>query len=208
MSPDGHRGCWAVSADRKLYHLGAGVPRRLAPPREDVFSELLCALPDREGGLRLGTSVAGLTRLRPPYFDHYPLGEGEEAACFTVAAEPDGTVWAASKSRLRRWRSGQADQWVLPFASPMNQIFGLLPDGAGGSSSPRIGRACSIGGTEGWKTTPKGPEWPAHGCGCWRAGGMARCGAGSGGDVLARQSGLTGPEPSAMANRRPAVSRP
>ncbi|MBK9140097.1 MAG: ATP-binding protein [Verrucomicrobia bacterium] len=132
MIPDGHGGWWAVSADRKLIHLGSQGPRRLAPPREDVFSELLCALPDREGGLWLGTSVAGLTRLRLRYFEHFAFGEGEEAACFTVTAEPDGTVWAASKTRLLRWRAGQTELLPLPFASPMNQIFCVLPDATGG----------------------------------------------------------------------------
>lgn len=129
MTADGAGGWWAVNTRRQLYHLGARRPVRIAPGRDDVFSEVLCAAEDREGNVWLGTAVAGLTRLRARRLEHFQLGDGEEAACFTVGATAAGVVWAAAKTRLLRWEAGRVESYSLPFAQPVHQIFSLLPEG-------------------------------------------------------------------------------
>jgi len=132
MASDGAGGWWAVNGQRQLYHLGVGGPAQITPADAGVFSEVLCATSDREGNLWLGSSVAGLSRLRTRRFEHFHLGDGEEAACFTVAAAADGVVWAATKTRLLRWQAGQAELLPLSFSNAANQIMSLLPDGRGG----------------------------------------------------------------------------
>ncbi|MBL9173927.1 MAG: hypothetical protein JNL10_10370 [Verrucomicrobiales bacterium] len=128
LTPDGRGGWWVVTLRRQLVHMGPEGVARIEPPQADVFHEVLCTARDAEGGLWIGTPVAGLIRLHPRPFEHHLVGEGEQAPCFSVAASSDGSIWAASKERLLRWREGRSELFPIALPNPNRQILSLLPD--------------------------------------------------------------------------------
>lgn len=129
--PDGPGAWWVIDGRRRLHRVDAGGALPWPSGPDGPPDEVLCVLRDREGGVWMGTVAKGVLRLRPSLFQTIPLGTGEDASVFSVAADASGDLWTATRSVLTRISGGRVESHPLVTGDRARQVMTLLPEGPG-----------------------------------------------------------------------------
>lgn len=119
---------WA-RVDKRLDRIeNLQVRERITLPQIAMADKLA---PDPAGGIWLGLSNGDLVRYRDGGLETFPAIHGAESGIRALMTEPDGSVWAATKGGLLRWKGGAGKLLTMRSGLPCDEIYTIVNDGAG-----------------------------------------------------------------------------
>jgi signal transduction histidine kinase/ligand-binding sensor domain-containing protein len=87
--------------------------------------------PDPAGGIWLGIKNGDLVRYRNGQLETFPALEGSKSELRALVTATDGSVWAATRDGLLRWKEGTRRLLTTQSGLPCDDIYTLINDGAG-----------------------------------------------------------------------------
>ncbi|HVG20777.1 MAG TPA: two-component regulator propeller domain-containing protein [Blastocatellia bacterium] len=104
------------------------VQERLSLPQIPVTSKLA---PDPAGGIWLGLRNGDLVRYRDGQLETFPASQDSKSGIRALVTETDGSVWAATRDGLIRWKGGSKRLLTTRNGLPCDDIYTLVNDGDG-----------------------------------------------------------------------------